>query len=298
MIKPDFLKKGDKVAIIATARKISPIEIIPAIALLNEWELKPVIGKSIGLENNQFAGTDAERAADLQQVLDDPEIKAVWCARGGYGTVRIIDEIDFSKFKKLPKWIIGYSDVTVLHSHINNMGVATLHAQIAHNIEVKSEATRKTLKNALFGSLKSYEFSDLKNYRSGKATGTLVGGNLSMLYSMTGSPSEIKTDGKILFIEDLDEYLYHIDRMMLNLKRNGFFENLKGLIVGGMTDMNDNAIPFGKSAEEIIIEMVEDYSFPVVLDFPAGHIDDNRALILGTEVTFEVSEEKSILTFN
>lgn len=297
MIKPTFLKKYDKVAIVATARKIMPLEILPAIQQLNRWGLKPVIGTSIGLENHQFAGTDEERAHDLQQLLDNPEIKAIWCARGGYGTARILDQLDFSEFKKSPKWIIGYSDVTAFHSHVQNLGFASLHAQIAHNIEAKSDATRESLKDALFGKLKNYELPTSEKFRKGEATGELVGGNLSMLYSIIGSPSAIKTDGKILFLEDLDEYLYHMDRMMLNLKRNKLFENLKGLIVGGMTDMNDNKIPFGKTAEEIIWEHVAAYDFPVIFDFPAGHVDDNRALILGSEVDLEVSEEKSRINF-
>ncbi|HET8885534.1 MAG TPA: LD-carboxypeptidase [Salinimicrobium sp.] len=297
MTKPEFLKPGDKIAITATARKITPEEILPAIILLNEWGLNPVIGASIGKEFNQFAGTDEQRAEDFQQLLDNPDIKAIWCARGGYGTVRIIDQIDFSEFKKSPKWIIGYSDVTVLHSHINNLGFSTLHAQIAHNINTKSDATRESLQKALFGELKNYTFPTSEKHRIGKVKGEIIGGNLSMLYSLMGSPSDIKTDGKILFLEDLDEYLYHIDRMLMNLKRNGFFENLKGLIVGGMSDMNDNPIPFGKSAEEIIWDTVIEYDFPVIFNFPAGHIEDNRALMMGSEIELEVLEQNTTLLF-
>lgn len=291
------LQKNDTVGILSTARKVSRKEIQPAVNLLKSWGLKAKIGKTIGLEDHQFAGSDAERVADLQKMLDDPEIKAIWCARGGYGTIRIIDSLDFTQFKKQPKWIIGYSDITALHAHLHRLGFESLHAQMAHRIDEKSEATRKTLKNILFGNPVSYEIPFSKMNRSGGCDGELVGGNLSMLYSLLGSPSAISTDNKILFLEDLDEYLYHIDRMMLNLKRNGLFENLNGLIIGGMSDMNDNPIPFGKTAEEIIWEAVKEYNFPVCFGFPAGHIYDNQALVFGREISMEVTSEKTIIHY-
>jgi muramoyltetrapeptide carboxypeptidase len=297
MIQPNYLKKGDTVAIVSTARKISSDQIIAAIKLLEKWGLNVVIGNTIGLEENQFAGNDEARINDFQQMLNNPKVKAIWCARGGYGTVRLIDQLYFAEFKKHPKWIIGYSDITVLHSHIHNLGIATLHATMPINIEKNSKESLETLKKSLFGKNLTYEISADEKNKSGNATGELVGGNLSVLYSMLGSKSSIKTDGKILFIEDLDEYLYHIDRMLMNLKRNGYFSNLKGLIVGGMTDMHDNEIPFGKTAEEIILDCVAEYDFPVVFNFPAGHLDDNRALILGRTVELNVNQEKATLKF-
>lgn len=297
MIHPNYLQKEDTVAIVSTARKISSDKIIPAIKLLEKWGLNVIIGETIGSEENQFAASDEKRIADFQQQLDNPKVKAIWCARGGYGTVRIVDKLDFSAFKKHPKWIVGYSDITVLHSHIHNFGIETLHATMPINLENNSQQTLESLKKSLFGKNLSYEVSADEKNKSGNASGELVGGNLSVLYSLMGSNSSIKTDGKVLFIEDLDEYLYHIDRMCINLKRNGYFDNLKGLIVGGMTDMHDNEIPFGKTAEEIILDCVSEYNFPVVFNFPAGHLDDNRALILGRKVTLEVGEIKSKITF-
>lgn len=291
------LQKNDTVGILSTARNIALEEIQPAIQLLKTWGLQVKIGKTIGLKYHQFAGTDQERTADFQNMLDDPEIKAIWCARGGYGTVRIVDQLDFLNFKKMPKWIIGYSDITVLHSQLNVMGFESIHGQMAHRIDEKSEKSRETLKNILFGKRVSYEIPFFEKNRKGACEGELVGGNLSMLYSLLGSPSAISTDHKMLFLEDLDEYLYHLDRMMQNLKRNGLFENLNGLIIGGMSDMRDNTTefgfaddkPFGKTTEEIIYETVEEYDFPVCFDFPAGHIHDNQALIFGRKVAMEVT---------
>ncbi|PIV50848.1 MAG: LD-carboxypeptidase [Flavobacteriaceae bacterium CG02_land_8_20_14_3_00_34_13] len=298
MIRPSFLKKGDKVAIVSTARKVSLEELQPALQLLKSWQLEAIIGKTIGAEEHQFSGNDFLRAEDFQCMLNNPEIKAIWCARGGYGTVRIIDLLDFNEFKKHPKWIIGYSDVTVLHSHLHVLGFESLHAQMPVDINNKSEATIETLRQALFG--EEYVIGCVAKdaqTKVGISRGQLVGGNLSILYSLCGSPSAIDTKGKILFIEDLDEYLYHIDRMLQNLKRNGYFENLAGFIVGGMAKMNDNTIPFGKTAEEIIAETVSGYNFPVCFGFPAGHMEDNQAIILGTEVVLEVGEWKTSLAF-
>ena len=297
MISPKHLQKNDTVAIVSTARKISLEEIKPAIELLESWELNVKIGKTIGFENNQFAGTDEDRITDFQEMLDDDKVKAIWCARGGYGTVRIIDQLDFSKYKKNLKWIVGYSDVTVLHNHINNLGFETLHATMPIDIKKSSSESLNSLKDGLFGNEINYSIKDYGLNKEGVAKGELVGGNLSMLYSLLGSETAINTDGKILFIEDLDEYLYHIDRMMQNLKRNGYFKDLKGLIVGSMSEMNDNDIPFGKTAEEIILDVCNDYNFPICFGFPAGHIDDNRALIFSRTAKLEVGNEESSLKF-
>ncbi len=298
MITPNTLQKGDTVAIVSTARKISKEELMPALQLLESWGLKAVLGKTIGAEANQFAGSDDLRTADFQQMLDDPNIKAIWCARGGYGTVRIIDKLNFSVFKKNPKWIIGYSDVTVLHSHIHNSGIETLHAQMCLEIENKTPETVESIRKVLFGENYNIEFERKGSLASlGVIKGQLIGGNLSVLYSLCGSASEMKTDGKILFIEDLDEMLYHIDRMMVNLKRSGYLRNLKALIIGGMTEMKDNKVYFGKTAEKIIIDLVKEYKYPVISNFPAGHIRDNRALIMGREVELNVTENKIALSF-
>lgn len=298
MKTPLYLKRGDTVGIVSTARKVSQEELQAGLKLLKDWDLKAEIGKSIGAEENQFAGSDDLRVSDLQSMLDNPEIKAIWCARGGYGTVRIIDKLNFTAFERYPKWLIGYSDVTVLHSHIHNLGIESLHAQMPVQIETKSPESAESIREVLFGEEYTIEFeSEQSLIRTGSAKGQLVGGNLSMLYSQCGSPSAIKTDGKILFIEDLDEYLYHIDRMVLNLKRNGMLDNLTGLVVGGMSDMNDNAIPFGKTAEEIIWDAVKEYDYPVCFDIPAGHVEDNRALIMGREVFLNINKNRVELIF-
>jgi muramoyltetrapeptide carboxypeptidase len=297
MLKPDFVKKGDKIAIVSTARKINKKEIREAIALLERWELVPVIGSTIGKESNQFAGSDQERASDFQKMLDDKEIKGIWCARGGYGTVRIIDKIDFSNILKYPKWIIGYSDITVLHSHLHRLGISSLHAPMPIDIYKGTEVSIVSLKDTIFGKQVKYTIPSSKKNILGNSRGELIGGNLSILYSLCGSVSSLDTSGKILCIEDVDEYLYHIDRMLQNLKRNRFFDNLSGLIVGGMTKMHDNNIPFGKKAKNIILDLVKEYDFPVAFKFPVGHIEDNRALILGAEVSLKVEKDQVTLTY-
>ncbi len=296
------MKKCDKIAIVATARKVSPEEIQPTVELFRSWGLEVVYDDRLFAADNQFAGSDDLRADVLQHYLDNPDIKAIVCARGGYGTVRIIDRLDFSAFARHPKWIVGYSDVTVLHSHINkNLGISTLHATMPLNIPAnatgKPYPSTESLKAALFGNLHGYNALQLhapssQLNRPGRCRGQLVGGNLSILYSLCGSASDIDTAGKILFIEDLDEYLYHIDRMMQNLKRTGKLHVLKGLLVGAMSDMHDNAIPFGKTAEEIVVEAVADYDYPVLFCQNFGHVGtENLALPLGVEVELSVDED-------
>lgn len=297
MIIPSYLQKGDTVAIIATARKVSQEEIQPALAFFESNNLSVVLGKHLFESNNQYAGNDSQRTADLQWALNDPTIKAVVIARGGYGSVRLIPHIDLTEFKKHPKWVVGYSDVTVLHNTIHNAGVATIHATMPLNFNKSNEAT-KSMADALFGNLKQTIIDENYSNKPGTATGELVGGNLSLLYSLSGTPYDIDTTGKILFLEDLDEYLYHIDRMMMQLKLSGKLKHLKGLIIGGMTDMKDNAIPFGKFPEEIILDAVKDYNYPVCFDFPAGHIDRNLAMYFGRHVELTVSEEGSQLNYS
>ena len=296
MIIPTYLQKGDTVAIIATARKISQEEIQPAVAFLESYDLSVLLGKNIFAADNQYAGTTAQRTEDLQWALNDPNIKAIIIARGGYGSVKLIEHIDFTKFKKHPKWLVGYSDVTVLHSAIHNLGIASLHATMPINFTKNEEATN-SLMDSLFGRSNAIEIGSHSLNKAGNSTATLVGGNLSLLFSLNGTTIDLDTTNKILFIEDLDEYLYHIDRMMMQLKLSGKLKNLKGLIVGGMTDMKDNTVPFGKTAEEIILDAVKDYNYPVCFNFPAGHIDRNLALCFGKEVSLTVNTDKVILTY-
>jgi muramoyltetrapeptide carboxypeptidase len=294
-IIPPYLQKGDTVAIVASARKISLEELQPAIDIINSWGLKVVLPKNVFCTDNQFAGTDEERAADMQWALDEVNIKAIIFARGGYGTVRIIDKLDFTNFIKHPKWIVGYSDITALHQHINqNFSIASLHATMPINFPKNEEATQ-SLRKALFGETLTYTVPSHLLNRTGEASGELIGGNLSLIYALCGSKSDIDTKGKILFIEDLDEYLYHIDRMMMNLKRSGKLQYLTGLIVGGMSDMKDNTVPFGKTAEEIILDAVKEYNFPVCFDFPAGHIDRNLAIYFNKNTTLSINKSITIL---
>lgn len=294
---PPALQKGDTIAIVATARKNIDDNLQPAIDLLHCWGLEVVIGKSIGLDDNQLAGTDAQRAEDFQQQLDNPNIKAIWCVRGGYGTVRMIDLLDFTKFKKNPKWIIGFSDVTVIHSYVNKLNIATIHGAMPVTVGRASAESVESLRKTLFGESLEYDIPFDPANRLGNAKGEIVGGNLSILYSLMGSNAQIDCKGKILFIEDLDEYLYHIDRMMMSLKRCGCFDGLNGLIIGTMTKMKDNDIPWGKNANQIIEDVTKGYSFPVLYNFPAGHFRDNRALIFGKQVSLELNATTSKLTF-
>ena len=298
MIIPPFLKAGDTVALVCTARKFSLEDAKPAINLLESWGLNVKIGATIGLDACQLGGTDTDRAADFQAQLDDENVNAIWCARGGYGTVRIIDALDFSKFKKHPKWIMGFSDVTVLHSQLNVERVASLHSIMPFTVPKAPEEVKDTLRKAIFGETITYTIPSKSYDVKGAASGELVGGNLSILYSLLGSRSSICTNDKILFIEDLDEYLYHIDRMMHNLKRNGYFEHIKGIIVGGMTDMHDNEIPFGQNEVQIITAITKEYNIPIAFEFPAGHQIDNRTLILGKQVNFEVNDKEIKLKFD
>jgi muramoyltetrapeptide carboxypeptidase len=297
MITPPYLKPGDKIAITCPAKKL-PHNIEDAIKLLESWELEVVLGETVTASHNQFAGTDELRAKDFQRFLDDDSIKAIIAARGGYGTIRIIDQIDFSRFKAKPKWIVGFSDITVLHSHIHAcFNIETIHGQMPLVIPEGTKASLQTLKDALFGDNLSYHYQSLFPNKTGKGEGILVGGNLTLLVMTTGSVSEINFNDKILFIEDVGEYLYSIDRMMWQLKRAGKLEHLKGLIVGGFTSLKDNDVPFGLTAEEIIFDIVKGYNYPVCFDFPAGHITDNHALVLGKTVNLVVEEQSIHLTY-
>ena len=296
LMQPAYLQKGDTVMIVATAGVLKDSSVVEdAIILLQEWDLNVRLGKYLYADGNHFAGTDEQRAQDFQDALDDDSVKAIWCARGGYGTVRMVDQLDFSKFSEKPKWVIGFSDVTVLHNEIHNLGRESIHGIMPSTYRPKNKEQKKALKSfkkALFGKALAYKTPKSEYNKPGEANGQLIGGNLSILYSLLGSKSSLKTDGKILFIEDLGEYVYHIDRMLQNLKRNGYFENCYGLIIGSITDIRENDTDFGKPVQQVILDAVAEYNFPVLFDFPAGHIRDNRTLILGREVAIEVKEGK------
>lgn len=295
---PPYLKKGDTVGILATARKVDMAPLEPAIKLLKSWGLNVVIGKTVGLDNNQLAGQDWQRAQDFQNMLDNPNIKAIWTAKGGYGTVRMVDRLDFTKFKQHPKWLVGFSDFTVMHSHVNNFDIATLHSIACISVGGATPEAIEGLRKGLMGGKIEYSIEPHAFNKTGKAHGELIGGNLSVLYSVMGSVSEADYKGKIIFIEDLDEYLYHIDRMMMNLKRNGYFKDVKGIIIGGMTKMRDNDIPWGHDALEIIQDITKEYNIPICFNFPAGHIKDNRALVFGKQITLDVSASGTKITFD
>ena len=296
MQTPEPLRKGDKIGIVAPARKITEDEIAPALKIITDSGFEPVFDNKLFNSYNQFAGTDDQRAEYFQQMLDNPKIKAIFSARGGYGSVRIIDKLDFSKFSENPKWLAGYSDFTVFLNHVaKNLGINTLHSTMPVNFKENTKDALEKMFGILKGEKPEYKILNNNFSKKGKAKGRLFGGNLSVLYSLLGSNSFPETTGNILFLEDLDEYLYHIDRMMVALDRAGKFENLSGLIIGAMTEMNDNKVPFGKSAEEIIFEIVSKYNFPVVSGFSAGHIINNLPLTIGAEYLLEVGEKESIL---
>ena len=292
---PPFLTPGDTIGIAATARKISTAEIEAAMQDAQERGFTLVMAENLFKAENQFCGTDEERAAGLNQLLHNPEVKAIWCARGGYGSVRLLDKIDWGHWRKHPKWICGFSDVTAIHLHLQqNLNMASMHCEMMLGYAENAVAAHTTFFNTLQGKTFSYLSPSHKLNRPGKATGEIIGGNLSVLYSMLGSATQPDTTGKILFLEDLDEYLYHIDRMMMALDRANLLKNLVGLVIGGMSDMKDNTLPFGKTAEEIVADVVGKYDYPVCFDFPAGHIKSNCAFILGAQTTLEVGDNTSL----
>ena len=301
-IKPPFLKTGDTVAIVAPAGILKNREetIEKAKSLLISWGLNVVLGKNVFNQNNHFAGTDEERLQDFQEALDNPTVKAIWAARGGYGSVRILDKINLSKFKKKPKWIVGYSDITAFHNHVNNLGFETLHAMMPTSLEEKPEEIIETIasfKNALFGEKLSYEIPSSTYNRNGKISGEIVGGNLSILMSMLGSKSQLKTDGKILFIEEIGEYEYAIDRMLQSLKRAGYFNNLKGVVLGNFSKIRKNPTAWGSTIEELILAVLPK-EIPILFDFPAGHEADNRALFFGRKVEINIQKDTSTVIFH
>ena len=301
LINPPNLKKGDTIMILSPAGKIRDKTSVDAgIELANHWGLVVFFGNHMLSEDNTFAGTDEQRLEDMQKALDDPSIKAIWASRGGYGAVRIVDDLDFSKFYEYPKWIIGYSDITVFHNKLHDLGFQTIHGQMPLTLHLEDPVQKKSilsLHDALFGKKLNYKLTSSKKNRLGESTGQVVGGNLSIVYSMLQSNTTLNMSGKVLFIEDVGEALYHIDRMMISLKRAGYFKNCKGLIVGNFRLKKNEGNKFGKTLEEIVLEAVEGTDFPVVFDFPAGHIPDNRALILGSYVDLKITKKRTKITF-
>ncbi len=294
----EFLKPGSKIAIAAPARMVTPDEMQFAINWLKEKGFVPVYDERLFAQHYIFAGDDNFRAAVFQHYLDDEDIEAIWIARGGYGSIRVIDKLDFTQFLQHPKWIIGFSDGTVFHGKLNRLGVPSLHAAMPFYFENKTPEAKHALFDALLGKPLQYEFPSHPLNKNGVMEGEIVGGNLSVLYGMMGSNSFPELDGKILFIEEVDEYIYHIDRMMHALKRAGKLENLKGLIVGGLTQIKDNSRPFGMTAEQVIAETVAEYNYPLCFGFPAGHFDDNRPLFFGLKSRIEVTEASSVFLGN
>lgn len=283
-MRPDFLKKGSVIGITCPSGYVSAERVAYAIVVLERWGFSVKRGKTINSEYGYFSGTDSERRADLQQMLDDPELDAILMGRGGYGMSRIIDQLDFTAFVKRPKWICGFSDFTLLHNHMQACyGISSLHSPMcgAFKLETEHEAYLRTFYEALTGGSLQYTTPPSIYNRHGAALAELTGGNLSLLVHATGSASEVDTAGKILFIEDIGEHLYHVDRMLLHLKRAGKLAHLKGLILGGFTEMEDTARPFMQTIEEIIADKVAEYDYPVCFHFPAGHQDINYTLTLG-----------------
>ena len=302
LIQPPYLKAGDTVAIVAPSGilKSRDGEVQQAVALLKSWGLHAVVGENVFNQANHFAGTDAERCADLQNALDDPKISAIWCARGGYGTVRVLDKLNYTEFKKNPKWIIGYSDITALHNQVHNEGFQSLHALMCVSLTKDLDDIKETVstfKSAIFGNPENYTLKGSNFNRVGETTGELVGGNLTMLHTMLGSDTSIDTSGKILFIEEIGEYKYHIDRMLQSMKRAGYFDNLNGLVVGDMSKMRKNTTLWGTSVEQLILDALADYDFPIAFNVPAGHEKDNRALVLGKVVELKVEKDESSMTY-
>ena len=301
MIKqPPFLKKGDTVAITCPAGYMAKHKAQTCIETLQQWGFEVMVGKTLGgSSDNYFSGTDDERLNELQAMLDSENIQAILCGRGGYGVSRIIDRLDFTKFKKNPKWIIGYSDITALHSHVHtNLKIASLHSPMAaaFNDGESNNEFISSLKKAITGKKSKYKCAAHLFNKKGAASGELVGGNLSLLCHLIGTKSDINTKNKILFIEDIGEYIYSIDRMLLQLKRSGKLDKLAGLIIGGFTDMKDTERPFGKTVYEAINDLVKEYNYPTCFNFPVSHSKENYALKVGVNHQLKVTSKSVLLS--
>ncbi|WP_316802494.1 LD-carboxypeptidase [Pedobacter nototheniae] len=289
MIKqPPYLKKGDKIAIVCPAKKL-PKSIDFGIKVLTNWGLEVVLGKSVYASHHQFAGSDKLRSADVQEFLDDTSIKAIICGRGGYGAIRIIDDLDFTKFSQNPKWLVGFSDITVILSHLfATQNTQSIHGQMPYTFEEATELSLLSLRKALFGETQEYQHTSIFKNRTGLCEGVLIGGNLTLLTMIQGSDSEMDFENKILFLEDVGEHEYSIDRMLRMLKRAGKLKNLSGLIIGAFNEIEEEKISFGQTAEQVIWEIVKEYNYPVCFNFPTGHINNNLSMVLGANVKLEI----------
>lgn len=298
MIKqPPYLKKGDKIGISSPAKKLTA-DLSKAIAVLEDWGLQVVLGEHVYAAHDQFAGTDEQRRKDLQTFIDDPEIKAIFASRGGYGTIRIIDDLDFTTFQQHPKWVIGFSDITILLSHIfAKTNTQSIHGQMPKTFESGTAESMESLRKALFGESMTYSYIGNFENKPGNTEGILIGGNLTLLIASEGSASAFNYTDKILFLEDVGEHEYAIDRMIRALKRSGKLANLKGLIVGAFNGYEVEELPFGQSPEQIIQEIVKEYDYPVCYNFPVGHIDNNHAMIIGKTVQMNCKKNTTTLTF-
>ncbi len=299
MIKiPPYLTKGDTIGIVCPSGYMPYDKAATCIEVLQQWGYKVKVGKTLGSQFHYFSGTDAERLADLQLMLDDTKIKAILCGRGGYGMSRIIDQLDFKAFKKNPKWLIGFSDITVLHAHVyRQFNIATMHAPMAaafNDGEYEKEFVQ-SLRKALKGADSNYSCAAHELNRVGKAEGELIGGNLSLIAHLTESVSSFKTKGRILFLEDVGEYIYNVDRMMIQLKRAGMLQELAGLIIGGFSEMKDTTTPFGTDVFSAIYSHVQEYQYPICFDFPVSHEKNNYALKIGVMHQLNVSKNKAVL---
>nr|WP_246850452.1 LD-carboxypeptidase [Rufibacter roseolus] len=292
------LQKGDAVGIVCLARKVSLDDIQDGIRLLETWGLRVVLGQSIGAEDGYLGGPDELRRTDFQQMLDNPQIKAIFSARGGYGTTRILDQLDFSRLTQNPKWIIGFSDVTALLCHLQTLGLESIHGTMPLLMgKPDTVEADESLRHLLFQEPLSYAVPANFHNRSGTATGQLVGGNLILLNNIIGTASDVDYTGKILFLEDVGEYYYNVDRVLVHLRRLGHLQRLAGLVVGQFSDMNDTAVPFGKDVPQIVLEHCAGYGYPICFDFPVGHVPRNLALVVGREATLQVTQESVTLAY-
>ncbi len=295
MFRPPYLKAGDKVALVSPAGAIESSYITHAAQILQQWELEPVIGQYAHTRHAYFAGTDKERLHDMQWALDNEEIRAIFCNRGGYGCMRIVEHLDYSTFQGAPKWVIGFSDITVFHAKLNTLGIESLHAPMPKSFLNTTPEALLRLQEFLFGQISPYQIPPHPFNKEGVVRAELTGGNLTLLHCLRSSSLECKHQNPILFIEDVGENLYAIDRMLQSLKLSSKFKHLQGVIVGDFTEMK--GVDFGKSAYEIIQEALQDCNFPICFGFPAGHSANNFPLIIGSTIEMEVTSQGSIITF-